>query len=92
MPILPFRQVQVFFTLYFTCPFLQTQETFSLIYQILDVQPRMATSSGGKTSDEIVNELAENVMSKIPDKLDIDTALPELFEVIICMCGLITIH
>lgn len=43
----------------------------------------MATSSGGKTSDEIVNELAENITSKIPDKLDIDTALPELFEVIL---------
>ena len=60
---------------------MQTQETHSLVYQILDVQPRMASSSGGKTSDEIVNELADNILGKIPDKLDIDTALPEMFEV-----------
>ena len=41
----------------------------------------MAGSSGGKTSDEIVYELAENILGKIPDKLDIDKALPEMFEV-----------
>ena len=52
------------------------------MYQILDVQPRMAGSSGGKTSDEIVHELAENILGKIPDKLDIDKALPEMFEVL----------
>lgn len=64
---------------------LQTQETNSLIHQILDVQPRLASSSGGKTSDEIVDELAESILSKIPDKLDIDTSLPEMFEVIILL-------
>ena len=41
----------------------------------------MASSSGGKTNDEIVDELAENILGKIPDKLDIDKALPEMFEV-----------
>lgn len=41
----------------------------------------MVSSSGGKSSDEIVNELAASIMTKIPDKLDIDKALPELFEV-----------
>ena len=41
----------------------------------------MASSSGGKTSDEVVNELAESILGKIPDKLDIDTALPEMFQV-----------
>ena len=41
----------------------------------------MAGSTGGKTSDEIVNELAESILSKIPDKLDMDKALPVLFEV-----------
>ena len=59
----------------------KTQETHALIHQILDVQPRMAGSSGGKTSDEIVYELAENILGKIPDKLDLDKALPEMFEV-----------
>ncbi len=52
-----------------------------MIHQILDVQPRMASSSTGKTSDEIVDELAQNILSKIPQKLDIEKAPPELFEV-----------
>ena len=60
---------------------LQTQETNALVNQILEVQPRMASSGGGKSNDEIVNELAESILYKIPDKLDIDKALPELFEV-----------
>lgn len=41
----------------------------------------MVSSSGGKSSDEIVDELAKSILSKIPDKLDIDKALPEMFEV-----------
>lgn len=52
----------------------------------MDVQPRMASISGGKTSDEIVDELAQNILGKIPDKLDIDTALPEMFEVTKIFC------
>ena len=48
---------------------------------MLEVQPRLASSGGEKTSDEIVFELAGNILNKIPDKLDIDAALPELFEV-----------
>ena len=59
----------------------QTQETHTLVNTTLDVQPRLASSSGGKTSDEIVFELAGNILNKIPDKLDIDQALPEMFEV-----------
>ena len=54
-----------------------------MIHQILDVQPRLASSSGGKTSDEIVDELANNILGKLPDKLDIEKALPEMFEVLI---------
>jgi len=59
----------------------QTQETYTLVNTILDVQPRLASSGGEKTSDEIVYELAESILSKLPEKLDIDKALPELFEV-----------
>ena len=51
------------------------------------MQPRLSSSSGEKTSDEIVFELAGNILNKIPDKLDIDKALPELFEV-----SLLSIH
>ena len=48
---------------------------------MLDVQPRMASSGGGKTNDEIVYELAESILNKIPDSLDLDKAEPTLFEV-----------
>ena len=63
------------------CSSLQTQETHTLVNTVLDVQPRLASSGGGKTNDEIVYELADNILAKIPEKLDIDKALPELFEV-----------
>ncbi len=66
----------------------QTQETHTLVNTVLDVQPRLASSGGGKTSDEIVYELADNILSKIPEKLDIEKALPEIFEV--CACSSIT--
>lgn len=46
------------------------------------MQPRLTSSGGGKTSDEIVYELAESILSKVPEKLDIDKSLPELFEVL----------
>ena len=53
---------------------------------ILEVQPRMASSGGGKTNDEIVYDLAESILHKIPEKLDLDKALPEMFEVYIILC------
>ena len=53
-----------------------------MINTILEVQPRLSSSGGGKSSDEIVYELAESILSKLPEKLDIDKSLPELFEVV----------
>jgi hypothetical protein len=41
----------------------------------------MVSSGGGKTSDEIVYELAENILGKSPDNLDMDQANKALFEV-----------
>ncbi|CAI8029533.1 Dynein heavy chain 6, axonemal [Geodia barretti] len=58
----------------------QTQETHNLVSTILEVQPRTASSGGGKTNDEIVYDLAESILQKIPEKLDLDIALPSLFE------------
>lgn len=52
-----------------------------MITTILDVQPRLASSGGGKTNDEIVYDLAESILQKVPEKLDLDKALPEMFEV-----------
>ena len=54
-----------------------------MILTVLDVQPRMVGSGGGKTSDEIVYELAENILGKLRDSLDMDSANKALFEVTI---------
>jgi dynein heavy chain len=41
----------------------------------------LASTGGGKTSDEIVYELADSIMSKLPDILDMEKAEKSLFEV-----------
>ena len=49
-----------------------------MIRTVLEVQPRMTGGGSGKTSDEIVFELSENILSRLPDKLDMDKAAAEL--------------
>ncbi|KXJ13494.1 Dynein heavy chain 6, axonemal [Exaiptasia diaphana] len=58
----------------------ETQETHQLIFTVLEVQPRLASSGGEKTNDEIVYELADSIMSKLPDVLDMEKAEKSLFE------------
>lgn len=47
---------------------LQRKETMSLISTILDVNPRSSAQHGGKSNDEIVCELAESILAKLPGK------------------------
>ncbi|XP_071942686.1 dynein axonemal heavy chain 6-like [Antedon mediterranea] len=58
----------------------QKQETKSMIDTILEVQPRLASGGSGKTNDDIVYELAENILGKLPEKLDIEIANQEMFK------------
>ncbi|KAJ8402442.1 hypothetical protein AAFF_G00369310 [Aldrovandia affinis] len=58
----------------------QRQETATVINTILEVQPRSSAQGGGKSNDEIVHELADSILSKVPVKLDMDVALASLFE------------
>ncbi|CAB1420450.1 unnamed protein product [Pleuronectes platessa] len=57
----------------------QRKETMGLINTILDVNPRSSALDGAKSSDEIVYELAEAILAKIPEQLDMDEALEALF-------------
>ncbi|XP_017317258.1 dynein axonemal heavy chain 6 isoform X2 [Ictalurus punctatus] len=57
----------------------QRQETLTLINTILEVQPRSSAAAGGKSNDEVVLELADSILNKIPDKLDMDGAAETLF-------------
>ncbi|XP_075717900.1 dynein axonemal heavy chain 6 [Rhinoderma darwinii] len=57
----------------------QRTETSTLINTILDVQPRSTSRGAGKSNDEIVSELAASILSKLPDKLDMEAASEMLF-------------
>uniref|UniRef100_A0A4X2L0J5 Dynein axonemal heavy chain 6 n=1 Tax=Vombatus ursinus TaxID=29139 RepID=A0A4X2L0J5_VOMUR len=57
----------------------QYKETNNFITTILDVQPRSASGGGGKSNDEIVQELVTSVLSKVPVKLDMEGASETLF-------------
>ena len=41
----------------------------------------MAAGGGGMSNDDIVFELAENILSKLPDVLDIELAYQVMFKV-----------
>jgi len=47
---------------------------------IIDIQPRVSSGGAGKSNDEIVYELAETILAKLPEKLDIEKAPRSLFE------------
>ena len=59
----------------------QTQETQALINTILEVQPRTSSGGVGKSNDEIATELCESILGKLMDKLDIDEASQDMFQV-----------
>lgn len=44
----------------------QRQETQTLISTILDVNPRSSAQHGAKSNDDIVCELAESILAKLP--------------------------
>ncbi|CAH1788942.1 unnamed protein product [Owenia fusiformis] len=58
----------------------QTEETNTMITTILDVQPRMSSGGSGKSNDDIVYELADSILDKLMDKLDIDTGYQDQFD------------
>ncbi|XP_023141924.2 dynein axonemal heavy chain 6 isoform X2 [Amphiprion ocellaris] len=57
----------------------QRQETITLINTILDVNPRSSARHGAKSNDDIVCELAESILAKLPERLDMDEAVETLF-------------
>ncbi|KAM8878755.1 dynein axonemal heavy chain 6 isoform 3-T3 [Spinachia spinachia] len=57
----------------------QRQETMTLISTILDVNPRSSARAGAKSNDDIVCELSESILAKLPECLDMDRAVETLF-------------
>ncbi|VDO49605.1 unnamed protein product, partial [Schistosoma margrebowiei] len=58
----------------------QLQETNNLLSVILNVQPRTNTMSTGKTNDDMVYEQADSILKKLPEKINIEDARPDLFD------------
>ncbi|KAM3865367.1 dynein axonemal heavy chain 6 [Diretmus argenteus] len=56
----------------------QRQETMTLINTILEVHPRSSAQGGTKSSDEIVCELADSILAKISEHLDMNEAVETL--------------
>eukprot|EP01112_Ceratiomyxa_fruticulosa_P002953 TRINITY_DN13363_c0_g1_i1.p1 TRINITY_DN13363_c0_g1~~TRINITY_DN13363_c0_g1_i1.p1 ORF type:complete len:596 (+),score=111.46 TRINITY_DN13363_c0_g1_i1:288-2075(+) len=50
----------------------QSQETSRILNTVLTVQPRMITSVGAKSNDEIVNELGSNILNSLPNNLNVE--------------------
>ncbi|XP_059176449.1 dynein axonemal heavy chain 6-like [Physella acuta] len=57
----------------------QMNETHALIGTILEVQPRVSGDDTGMSNDDIAFDLAENILERLMDKLDIDEADPQMF-------------
>ncbi|CAH8627144.1 unnamed protein product [Schistosoma bovis] len=58
----------------------ELQETNNLLSVILNVQPRTNTMSTGKTNDDMVYEQADSILKKLPEKINIEDARPDLFD------------
>ncbi|KAM9770210.1 dynein axonemal heavy chain 6 [Menidia menidia] len=57
----------------------QRQETMTLISTMLDVNPCTAARHGAKSNDDMVCELAESILAKLPESLDMEAAVNQLF-------------
>ena len=53
---------------------------------ILDMQPRQTGGGTGKSSDTIVYEMAAGILEKVIDKLDMDEAKEDMFDVPYFQC------
>ena len=49
-------------------------ETVTTLGTILSIQPRTAGGGGGKSTDEIVSDMAVETLDKLPEILDVEKA------------------
>ena len=58
---------------------LQQKETTELLKTLISIQPRASGGGSGKSPDEIVNELADDIQAKLPNVFSKDDAHPATF-------------
>lgn len=61
---------------------MQLKETKTVLNTIMEVQPRIATASGGMSESEIAYELADMVMNRIILSIDASECNPNHLKVI----------
>lgn len=52
----------------------QTQESNKMLETVISLQPRAASGGGGKSSDEVVGEIADDLASRMPKMMDSKSA------------------
>ena len=58
----------------------QMQETRKMMDSVLSIQPRATSAEGGKSPDEVVAALAEEIEGQVLPPIDVDDAAPGLFD------------
>jgi len=58
----------------------QAQESSKIINTILNIQPRVASGASGKSSDETVFDLAQQILDELPELLKKEEGNQELFK------------
>jgi dynein heavy chain len=59
----------------------QQQESSLILSTVLGIQPRESGAAGGRRPEEVVEELASNMLQRVPQKLSRDSAHPSVFAV-----------
>ncbi|VDK32997.1 unnamed protein product [Dibothriocephalus latus] len=57
----------------------QQKETRTLLRTILEIQPKAGGGEKGQTPDDIVFDLAGDILERLPEKIDIEQAKPDHF-------------
>jgi dynein heavy chain len=50
-----------------------------LIRTVLEMQPRQSSGNSAKANDQTVYELAESILQRVAEKLDMDAAKQDMF-------------
>ncbi|KAK1792527.1 hypothetical protein P4O66_012465 [Electrophorus voltai] len=56
----------------------QRREAATVVNAVLEAQPRSSAAGGGRSGDEVVRDLADSILARIPEKLSMDAATESL--------------
>ncbi|XP_035385934.1 dynein heavy chain 6, axonemal [Electrophorus electricus] len=56
----------------------QRREAATVVNAVLEAQPRSSAAGGGRSGDEVVRDLADSILARIPEKLSMEAATESL--------------